>query len=430
MKVRRYLAATSREALRKVKADLGAEAIILSNRKIASGVEIVALSDSDISGLVDANQSNHLENNKKDKSDYDDINSDHVVAVDKAQSLSPNTAEQLAKQIPESVVSDEFVHGLMKEIHAMKCTLEEQLATVAWGNNTRRSPEKMKVLRTLLDVGFSPLLSRRLVDKLSEGLSYAQSMKQAVSALAFNLHTASDDEMVTKGGVYALVGATGVGKTTTIAKLAARCVIRHGTEKIALLTTDSYRIGGHEQLRIYGRILGLPVKNIQDSNDLQLTLSELRSKHIVLIDTVGMSHRDQMVAEQIATLSNASADIKKVLVMSAGSSDRTLDEIVTVYRKYNIDGCIVTKVDEAASLGVVLDAIIRRKLVLHYVTNGQKVPEDIHSANTRYLLYRIFNTKSRDKAFTLQDAEFALVIAQHNNTDDLDSKMYVGTRHD
>ncbi|SEQ95114.1 flagellar biosynthesis protein FlhF [Nitrosomonas sp. Nm51] len=430
MKVKRYLAATSREALRKVKADLGAEAIILSNRQTDAGVEIMALADTDMTSLVDTQQTGHLKTQEKNKPTASETNSAHHSSVHGAQNILPKTENETAVRIPENIVSEEFVQTVMKEIHAMKCTLEDQLATVAWGNNAQRNPEKMKVLRTLLNAGFSPLLSRRLVDKLSAGLDYTQSMKQAVSALTFNLHTASDDEMIKKGGVYALVGATGVGKTTTIAKLAARSVIRHGAEKVALLTTDSYRIGGHEQLRVYGRLLGLSVRNIQDADDLQLTLSELRNKHIVFIDTVGMSHRDQMMAEQIAMLGNPETVINKILVISAASSDRTLDEIITAYRKYVIHGCIVTKVDEAAGLGVALDAVIRRKLVLHYVTNGQKVPEDIHAANPRYLLHRIFNAKSGDSAFTLQDAEFALVMAGNNNPDDSESKIYAGSKHE
>ncbi|MCB1984885.1 MAG: flagellar biosynthesis protein FlhF [Burkholderiales bacterium] len=430
MKVKRYVAATAREALRKVKEDLGAEAIILSNRQTSAGVEILALADTDMSNLVDTHPVEHLREPNKGKSTHiqsELVDSDHVYT---AQPTTPNIDQKMTERVPENVVSEEFVRSLMKEIHAMKSTMEEQLATVAWGNTTQRSPEKMKILRALLNAGFSPLLSRRLVDKLPDGSNYAQSMKQAISALEFNLHTASDDEMIKKGGVYALVGATGVGKTTTIAKLAARSVIRHGAEKVALLTTDSYRIGGHEQLRIYGRLLGLSVRNIQDADDLRLTLSALKNKHMVLIDTVGMSHRDQMVGEQIAMLSKADTDVKKMLVMSAASSDRTLDEIITAYRKYGIHGCIITKLDEAAGLGVALDAVIRRKLVLHYVTNGQKVPEDIHSANPRYLLHRIFNAKSGDTAFTLQDAEFALIMARNNNLDEPDSKIYAGAGHD
>jgi flagellar biosynthesis protein FlhF len=238
--------------------------------------------------------------------------------------------------------------------------------------------------------------------------------------------------MIEKGGVYALVGPTGVGKTTTTAKLAARCVIRHGADKVALLTTDSYRIGGHEQLRIYGQLLGIPIRTIKDTEDLQLTLSELRNKHMVLIDTVGMSQRDQMVAQQSAMLSNCGTDVKRILILSAASNGKTLDEVISAYQKNNIYGCIITKVDEAASLGVALDAVIRRKLTLHYVANGQKVPEDIHAANPRYLLHRIFNSSAGDSAFTLQDAEFALIMASKSNaeTSTADEKSFAGFNYD
>jgi flagellar biosynthesis protein FlhF len=202
--------------------------------------------------------------------------------------------------------------------------------------------------------------------------------------------------MIEKGGVYALVGPTGVGKTTTTAKLAARCVIRHGADKVALLTTDSYRIGGHEQLRIYGQLLGIPIRTIKDTEDLQLTLSELRNKHMVLIDTVGMSQRDQMVAQQIAMLSNCGTDVKRILILSAASNGKTLDEVISAYQKNRYLWLHHYKSRRGCeSRRRALDAVIRRKLTLHYVANGQKVPEDIHAANPRYLLHRIFNSTLR-----------------------------------
>jgi flagellar biosynthesis protein FlhF len=269
----------------------------------------------------------------------------------------------------------------------------------------------MKVLRALLGAGFSPLLARHLMSKLPAGCDHEQSLKQAMAALAGNLRTVTGDEMIDRGGVYALVGPTGVGKTTTTAKLAARCVVRHGADKVALLTTDSYRIGGHEQLRIYGKLLGIPVRAIKDIDDLQLTLSESRKKHMVLIDTVGMGQRDQMVAEQVAMLCNCGSDVKRMLLLSATGNGDTLDDVVQAYQGKGLHGCIITKVDEAASLGVALDIVIRHKLVLHYVANGQKVPEDLHAANARYLLHRAFKPAPGDSPFSLQDGEFALVMA-------------------
>lgn len=425
MKVKRYIASTSREALRQVKEELGVDAVILSNRKTKDGIEIMALADSEMSNLVQTPSTSPGITQYKQNKEF-------RMAESYSKELPLANEPVEIKKLANDVMSASLAHDIIAEIQAMRSTLEDQLATVAWGNFTQRRPEKVKVLRTMLDAGFSPLLSRRLVDKLTTDLDYEQSLKQAMSALAFNLRTVASDEMIEKGGVYALIGPTGVGKTTTTAKLAARCVIRHGADKVALLTTDSYRIGGHEQLRIYGQLLGIPARNIKDTEDLQLTLSELKNKHMVLIDTVGMSQRDQMVAEQIAMLSNCGVDVKRMLILSAASNGKTLDEVISAYQKNGIYGCIITKVDEAASLGVALDAVIRRKLILHYVANGQKVPEDIHAANPRYLLHRIFKSTPGDSAFTLQDAEFALIMASKNSAEPSrsDEKIFAGFNYD
>ena len=173
----------------------------------------------------------------------------------------------------------------------------------------------------------------------------------------------SETDMLDAGGVFALMGPTGAGKTTTTAKLAARFVVRHGAEKLALLTTDSYRIGGHEQLRIYGKILGVTVHAVRDAADLRLALSELRNKHTVLIDTVGMSQRDQAVAEQVEMLCQAGKQIKRLLLLNATSHGDTLDEVVQAYQTRGLDGCILSKIDEAASLGPALDCAIRHQLI-------------------------------------------------------------------
>ncbi len=410
MKVKKYLAANSREALYMVKNELGDDAVILSNRQVSNGVEIMALANSDVSSLVAEPEKEDAFTNLEEQFPptyspsrlvHTQAPTHEIHATPQTNSASSNASEVLAKDV-------------INEIKAMQHTLEDQIATVAWGNFTQRNPTKMRILHTLLNAGFSPLLSRRLTDKLPENLNYEQSLKKAMSALAFNMRTVDSDEMIESGGVFALVGPTGVGKTTTTAKLAARCVIRHGADKVALLTTDSYRIGGHEQLRIYGKLLGIPVRTIKDTDDLQLTLSELTDKHMVLIDTVGMSQRDQMVAEQMAMLCNGGSDIKRMLLLSATSNGNTLDEVISAYQAKGVHGCIITKVDEAASLGVALDAVVRKQLLLHYIANGQKVPEDLHSANPRYLLHRIFKSMPSNSPFTLQDAEFAMLMANSN----------------
>ncbi len=418
MKIRRFVAKATREALNQVKNELGADAVILSNRQTEDGVEIMALANAEISNLVNMP-------NTDDTSVESEAESPATIPP-----LVSNSNTRQLEYASREIVSETLAQNIIGEIHAMRTTLEDQLATVAWGNYTQQKPEKMRILRTLLGTGFSPLLSRHLVDKLSADLDYEQSLKKTMSTLAFNLRTASSDEMIENGGVYALIGPTGVGKTTTTAKLAARCVIRHGADQVALLTTDSYRIGGHEQLRIYGKLLGVPVRTIKDSDDLQLTLSELKNKHLVLIDTVGMSQRDQMVAEQLAMLCNGNLNIKHLLLLNATCNGNTLDEVISAYQSNGIHGCIITKVDEAASLGVALDVVIRRKLILHYMANGQKVPEDLHSANLRYLLHRIFKLTPENSPFALQDAEFALIMTGINSTSQDPNKTYAEANHD
>ena len=224
----------------------------------------------------------------------------------------------------------------------------------------------------------------------------------------------SDADIIDRGGVYAIVGPTGVGKTTTTAKLAARCVVRHGAENLALITTDSYRIGAHEQLRIYGRILGVTVHVVRDAADLRTTLRDLAGKHMVLIDTVGMSQRDQAVAEQAAML-NAAGEVRRLLLLNATARGDTLDDVVRAYAGKgmgpDLAGVVFTKVDEAASLAPVLDAAIRHELDVFYVANGQRVPEDLHLPNRAYLLHRALKELPDDSPHQLFGDEAGLLLA-------------------
>jgi flagellar biosynthesis protein FlhF len=208
------------------------------------------------------------------------------------------------------------------------------------------------------------------------------------------------------------MGPTGVGKTTTTAKLAARCVMRFGSKKLALVTTDSYRIGAYEQLRIYGQILGVTVHAVKDAADLERALLDLADKHMVLIDTVGMSQRDRAVSDQIAMLCGSSRPVKRLLLLNASSHGDTLNEVVAAYRSAepsaasaDLAGCIFTKVDEATHPGVLIDTAIRHQLPVHYVSNGQKVPENLMAANRSALIDQVFQAKSRSSLFVPGEAD-------------------------
>ena len=227
------------------------------------------------------------------------------------------------------------------------------------------------------------------------------------------------DEIVARGGVFALVGPTGVGKTTTTAKLAARCAVRYGANRLALISTDSFRIGAQDQLRIYAKILGVSVHTVSDRHDLRQALDAVRGRHLVLIDTVGMSQRDARVAEQAMLLSQP--EIRRVLLLNAAAQGETLDEVVDAYGRVPdavdtsatsaLAGCIVTKQDEAGRLGGVLDVAIRHKLPMHYVTAGQRVPEDLFVPTADLFVERSLRSGARPSAFTLGEDDLSFAIA-------------------
>jgi flagellar biosynthesis protein FlhF len=295
--------------------------------------------------------------------------------------------------------------GILSEIKSMRDMLQDQLACLAWSDMQQRQPQKTQLLRDLLNAGFSPALSRQLLERMPAD-GDANWMRLV---LENNLRVAAaEDDVVVRGGVYALVGPTGVGKTTTTAKLAARAVVRYGAEQVALITTDSYRIGAYEQLRIYGKILGVEVHAVRDTEDLRLTLSALKRKHLVLIDTIGMGQRDGRVPGQSEMLDACGA--KRLLLLNATSGGDTLDDVVNTYGGAGVIGCIATKLDEAVTLGAVLDVLIRRKLQLHFIANGQRVPEDLHEVNREYLLHRAFKPGTRSSAFVVNELEFPAVM--------------------
>jgi len=409
MNVRKFYASTTREALKQVRDALGVDAIILSNRQVVGGIEIMAVADRDVDSLAAAGVPPPPRSPKLQ------------AQPEPARAASPERKKQASAPAPvagqEAPLTDGVIKDIIKEIKFLRGMVEGQLAGFAWGDLQRRDPAKVEILRTLLAVGLSPTLSRQLLDRLPADSDFNKGLRWVKAALTHNLRVAgTEDAVVDQGGIYALVGPTGVGKTTTVAKLAARCTLKHGPSKVVMLTTDSYRIGAHEQLRIYGKILGVPVYAIKDESDLQLTLSDLRHKHLVLIDTVGMSQRDRRVAEQIEMLSGNGRKVRRLLLLSATSQGDTLDEVVRTYETgafpdSEMAGCILTKLDEAVSVGNVLDVIIRHRLMLHFVTNGQRVPEDMHLPNAHYLIDRAFKMGQAQTPFSLQEAEYPLVMA-------------------
>ena len=329
------------------------------------------------------------------------------------EARTPAAVAEAIKARMEQVVND----TVMNELSSMRGMMEEHFAGLLWGDRQRRSPARAALTKHLFAAGFSAQLVQMMVDNLPSDIDTMDGgMEWVRSVLESNLPVMEDeDALMERGGVFALMGPTGVGKTTTTAKLAARCVMRFGASKVALLTTDSYRIGGHEQLRIFGKILGVSVHAVKDGADLQLALSELRNKHIVLIDTIGMSQRDRLVSDQIAMLCRAGLPVQRLLLLNATSHGDTLNEVVQAYQRapdhQPLAGCILTKLDEATNLGGVLDTVIRYKLPVHYVSTGQKVPENLYVATKKFLIKSTFCIPRDNSPFVPHDDDIPALLS-------------------
>src|SRR5450830_832866 len=457
MNIKRFFGKNSREALSLVRKELGEDAVILSNRAMNGGNEIMAFKEEDMQNMVAKEESpRHAPSQNQPQSNdpptllslLNKNNRDQAATFNTSNARSVNTgsvntasvttetqahdnkaielANEFAKtiaqaplQMPKATKSpSQQMAEMLSEMRNMRSVIESQLTTIAWGNIQQRDPVKSQVLNTLLSAGFSASLARLLAEKMPANLDIDKATTWIKNILAINLNTIeTETEVLDQGGIFALIGPTGVGKTTTTAKLAARYVMKHGTQNIGLITTDAYRIGGHEQLRIYGKILGVMVHAVKDEADLKIALNELKNKHTILIDTVGVSQRDRMVAEQIAMLSNTKTPIKKLLCLNATSTGETLTDVIRAYKGKGLDGCIITKLDEAATIGSALDVIVRGKLKLYYVANGQRVPEDIHMANKQYLIQQALKLNSTSNLpFQFMPDELPFIMGSNAQT--------------
>jgi len=283
------------------------------------------------------------------------------------------------------VVSRNNHMDMVNELRSMKGLIEERFGALAFMEKLQRQPRQALLAQKLLDVGFSPALIRKMVDALPADAPDENAW--AAGVLERNLLTNEAElSMEDQGGVYALIGSTGVGKTTTTAKIAAGFAARHGAANLGLITLDAYRVGAHEQLRAYGRILGVPVHTAHDRASLEDLLELLAGKKMVLIDTAGMAQRDGRTRELLEMLAHRS--IKKVLVVDASSQGETIDDVIINWKASACAGVILSKIDEAVKLAPALDALIRHKLKNIGVANGQRVPEDWHHLSANALVHR------------------------------------------
>lgn len=318
------------------------------------------------------------------------------------QPVAPAPAPAVVAAAPAAVSQ-----GLVNELSAMKEMIEERFSTLAWLGQTKQSPVRANLTLKLIRAGYSPALARAVLSMLPDDASPAEAVQWLMGILTRNIKTdAGSAALKDEGGVFALVGTTGVGKTTTAAKLAALCARTHGAGSVGLITLDSYRIGAHEQLRAYGRMLGVVAHMAHDRAALQDLLGLLSNRKMVIIDTTGVAPRDPRKRDILDVLDLP--QIKRLLVLNAASHGDTQDEAVA---NFGAKQAVLTKIDEAVKIGPALDAVIRNHLVLRGVSSGQRVPEDWERADATQLV-RLSMRSAGKSAHDPQMDELGLYFAQ------------------
>jgi flagellar biosynthesis protein FlhF len=291
----------------------------------------------------------------------------------------------LARDLAAVAVPQDTHRGfatVQRELKDLRHLLENELASISWHDKRVREPLKARVLEELSAMDIAPDVAAALAEMTPSRTNLEDTSKLPMALLLRHLPVV-DQLSTVNGGVFTLVGPTGAGKTTTIAKLAARWSMRHGSDDLALVSTDSYRIGAREQLMTYARILGTTMHAPNSGRELARVLDRLKSKRLVLIDTAGMGPRDVRLSEQLEALQLGAARARVLLTLPAPGEGHALEEIIRAFAPVSPAACIITKVDEAASLGAVISTALRHKLKIAYLCNGQRVPEDLHSAHQR-----------------------------------------------
>ena len=296
------------------------------------------------------------------------------------QASSPVESER-----QNNVASNE-IEKMRQEMSSIRQLLEHQVSGLMWQDMAQKDPSKALMVNRLMAIGLNEQVAEQIAGFIPSFTNEQDAWLQAKELLVQQLNTTNND-IIHRGGVVSLVGPTGVGKTTTIAKLAARFAQIHGADQVVMISTDNYRIAGFEQLATYGRIIGCQVKLAKDAKSLDALLQQYGQKKLVLIDTAGMGQRDMRLAEHLTTLiSNSRVRIRNYLVLAANTQQRVMQENVERFKKVPLAGCIYTKLDESLSVGEIIATSIQNGLAIAYLTDGQRVPEDIKVANAEKLV--------------------------------------------
>ncbi len=468
MNIQKFTATTSREALAKARLAFGDGTLILSNRATSAGIEVVATGEDTLAALdrADAARQTARQPSMRAPVLASKANPNSAVADDATQlamstlsfqdyvrermlrrrqealsagntqacasersqmaksplptarpaaapiepAVTPVSAKASVSPLSVGAASAAATPALVDELHAMKAMIEDRFNTLTWLGQARQNPIQSNLMLKLIRCGYSPTLARTVLERMPEHLDASQSMRWIMDVLARNVRTdAGSQPLYEDGGVFALIGSTGVGKTTTAAKLAGLCARTHGANSVGLITLDTYRVGAHEQLRSYGRMLGVVAHLAHDRAALQDLLGLLSGKKMVLIDTTGIAPNDPRKRDMLDMLDLP--EVQRLLVLNAGSHGDTLDDVVASFKSAGAQQSILSKVDEAAKVAPALDAVIRHQLVLRGITMGQKVPQDWEQADATRLVAMSMRSPVK-AAFDPKAADLGFFFAQ------------------
>ncbi|MDF2181364.1 flagellar biosynthesis protein FlhF [Neptuniibacter sp. CAU 1671] len=435
MKVKRFFAPDMRQAMRRVREEIGPDAVILSNHRVSGGVEVVAAHENDyetaraefdqrqrpapsarqpldvVTGAQSAGLSDELHrarmriaeaqqrahapadetekvNRQLGRDDEDDLRMILSTLKQRRREKADAAHENFVRQqlpepemhAPATAMDANLIRTMQDEIQQLKQMLQHQAMSQV-------AKPVSPLQRKLELMGISPALAGQLMSGVEPDLAPEKAWRNMLAKLSEAIPVVGE-EYIERGGMIAFVGPTGSGKTTTIGKLAARYVLQHGSSGLALVTTDTYRIAAHEQLRTFGRILDVPVRVVDENSSLEAVLQSLKNKRLVLIDTAGLCAQEPHSETQMSMLESVTLRLKKLLVVSCSSQRRVVEQAYQAYRELGLNGCVLSKMDESGGLGEALSLIIEKRLPVAYMTDGQRIPDDIQLAKRHDLVSR------------------------------------------
>ncbi len=407
MQVKRFFAADMRQAMKLVRDELGADASIIGNRRVAGGIELTAALDyqapvaaarqpnAELEAELRLTQAKIVEASaelttraKADAGKDRQMFAEQLSALVAQAEPEPVRKPAAAPAAVKAPAADQRSLDAMRfELQGLRELIEVQLGSIAWGQMRTRNPQQANLWRRLQRMGLPADLSRSLLERVAKVSEPRQAWRMLLAHLAHSIKT-PEQEPLEEGGVIALVGPAGMGKTTTLAKLAARYVLKYGSQSIALVSLDSYRIGAQEQLKTLGRILNVPVTLVDPGQSLLQAMAPLARKRVVLIDTAGLPANDPALGMQLEALAARGLQSKNYLVMGATSQEQVLKAAYDSYKRCGLTGCILTRVDEAASMGEVLGLAIGHHLPVAYLADGPRIPDDLQVPRSHQLVSR------------------------------------------